>query len=121
MATSRLWVPDRREVVWIDFNPHVGKEMPDRHPMLVLSPKAFNARTSLLIGLPMTHSARHETNPFAVKWVSAEGEVGYVVCNQPKSFDWRVRRAKAHPWKQAPDAIFSEACEALSQIVSLCD
>ena len=50
MNPARPWVPDRRDVIWIDFNPQVGKEMRDRHPMLVLSPHAYNERTSLVIG-----------------------------------------------------------------------
>lgn len=115
------WVPDRREVVWIDFNPHLDAEMRDRHPMLVLSPRAFNERTSIVIGLPMTHATHHETNPFAVKWAGAKGKVGYIMSNQPKSFDWRVRRARPHPWKRAPEGIFQQACEALNQIISLAD
>lgn len=40
--------------------------MRDLHPMLVLSPGAFNARTGLVIGLPMTAAAYNATNPFAL-------------------------------------------------------
>jgi mRNA-degrading endonuclease toxin of MazEF toxin-antitoxin module len=29
-------------MIWIDFNPQVGAEMKDEHPILVLSAKAFN-------------------------------------------------------------------------------
>ena len=36
------WVPDRQDIIWINFNPQVGREMRDMHPMLVLSPEAFN-------------------------------------------------------------------------------
>ena len=66
MSTSKPWVPDRRDMIWIDFNPQVGGEMKDEHPMLVLSTKAFNERTGIVIGLPMTHAQSNETNPFAV-------------------------------------------------------
>jgi len=41
------WVPGRQEVIWIDCNPQVGREMRDIHPFLVLSQQAFNDRTSL--------------------------------------------------------------------------
>ena len=44
MAGAR-WVPDRRDIIWIDCNPQVGREMKNMHPMLVLSPKPFNERT----------------------------------------------------------------------------
>lgn len=118
-TTPKLWVPDRRDMIWIDFNPQVGSEMKDEHPMLVLSTKAFNERTGLVIGLPMTHATANETNPFAVKFVSLRGEVGYVLAHQPKSFDWRKRGARPHPWKQVPPTVFESACEELNGIISI--
>ena len=118
-ATSKLWVPDRRDMIWINFNPQSGVEMKDEHPMLVLSPKVFNDRSGLVIGLPMTHAARNETNPFAVKFTSAKGEVCYVLAHQPKSFSWRERGARPHAWKQVPPMIFEAACEELNDIISI--
>ena len=118
-VAARAWVPDRREMIWIDFNPQVGSEMKDEHPMLVLSTRAFSERTGIVIGLPMTHAASNETNPFALKYVGAKGEVGYVLTHQPKSFDWRLRGARPHPWKQVSPAIFQAACDELNSIISL--
>jgi mRNA interferase MazF len=119
MTLAKSWVPDRRDMIWIDFNPQVGNEMKDEHPMLVLSPKAFNERTGLVIGLPMTHAASNERNPFAIKYTTAKGEVCYVLAHQPKSFSWRDRGARPHPWKQVPSNLFAQACEELNGIISL--
>jgi mRNA interferase MazF len=113
------WVPERRDIIWIDCNPQAGREMKDRHPMLVLSPGAFNERTSIVIGLPMTTSESNESNPFAVSFGGPKGVLSYILCHQPKSFDWRARGAKLHPWKQAPQEVFSAACGLLNQIVAL--
>jgi mRNA interferase MazF len=117
------WVPDRQDIVWIDCNPQAGAEMRDLYPMLVLSPAAFNARTGLVIGLPMTTAAYNATNPFAVAVGSASGrkaaKTSYVLCHQPKSFDWRARHAKPHPQKRLADEPFLQACEVLNQIVAL--
>jgi mRNA interferase MazF len=60
------WAPDRQEVIWIDCNPQAGREMRDVHPFLVLSPRAFNEGTSLVIGLPMTTTEYNADKPFAV-------------------------------------------------------
>jgi mRNA interferase MazF len=121
MATpGSTWAPDRRDMIWIDFNPQAGGEMKDEHPMLVLSTRAFNERTGIVIGLPMTHAASNETNPFAVKYVGPKGDVGYVLSHQPKSFDWRMRRARPHPWKQVSPSMFESACEELNSIISIC-
>lgn len=116
-----VWVPDRREIIWIDCNPQVGREMKDLHPMLVLSPRAFNERTGIVIGLPMTTAQFSDTNPFAIKFKGPKGVASYVVGHQPESFDWRARRAKAHPWKQVPDDVFAAACETLNQIIAIGD
>ncbi|MBY0474658.1 MAG: type II toxin-antitoxin system PemK/MazF family toxin [Nitrosomonas sp.] len=61
-----LWLPDRREIIWINCNPQAGQEMRDLHPFLVLSPKIFNSKTSFVIGLPVTTAAYNTDNPFAV-------------------------------------------------------
>ena len=118
--TSRIsWVPDRRDVIWIDCNPQVGKEMKDIHPFPVFSPKAFNERTNLVIGLPMTTASSNDTNPFAVKFVGAKGLVSYVLAHQPKSYDWKLRGGKLHPMKQVPSEVFELACETLNQIIAI--
>lgn len=117
------WTPDRRGVIWIDCNPQVGREMRDVHPFLVLSPRIFNEKTSLVIGLPMTTAAYNADNPFAIAAGKASGrkagQTSYVLCHQPKSFDWRLRGAKAHPLGILPDAVFQQACERLNQIIRL--
>ena len=118
-AVSLQWVPERRDMIWINFNPQVGSEMRDEHPMLVLSSKAFNERTGIVIGLPMTHAASNEKNPFAIMYTGPKNEVGYVLTHQPKSFDWRQRQARPHPWKQMSTAIFEEACDGLNSIISI--
>lgn len=119
MASAAAWVPDRQDIIWIEFSPQVGQEMKDLHPMLVLSPRAFNERTSLVIGLPMTTSASNESNPFAIRFSGPKGITSYVLAHQPKSLDWRKRGAKAHPWKQATPGVFAESCEALNQIIAI--
>lgn len=98
--------------------------MKDIHPFLVLSPRNFNARTSLVIGLPMTTAEYNADNPFAVaagvaKGRGKAGKTSYVLCHQPKSFDWRMRGAKAHPLGALPDAVFADVCERLNQIIRL--
>jgi mRNA interferase MazF len=117
------WVPQRQDIIWIDCNPQVGQEMRDVHPFLVLSPKAFNARTSLVIGLPMTTAEYNADNPFAVAvgFVNRrrEQKTSFVLCHQPKSFDWRLRRAKPHPLGKLNNSLFRDACLRLNQIIQL--
>ncbi|MEI7841745.1 MAG: type II toxin-antitoxin system PemK/MazF family toxin [Gallionellaceae bacterium] len=122
-APTKRWVPDRQEIIWIDCNPQVGREMRDVHPFLVLSPRVFNEKTSLVIGLPMTTAEYNSDNPFAVAVGKASGrkagQISFVLCHQPKSFDWRLRKAKMHPLKALSDAKFAEVCERLNQIIQV--
>lgn len=116
---TKPWVPDRRDIIWINFNPQVGKEMRDTHPMVVLTPRAYNERTSLVIGLPMSTAAYNATNPFAIDNSRSAKEPSYIICNQPKSMDWRLRGAKAHPWGKVNEGIFRSACFELNELVQL--
>jgi mRNA interferase MazF len=97
--------------------------MKDIHPFLVLSPAAFNERTSLVIGCPMTTAEYNQSNPFAVAECvvqkSGKAVVSYVLCHQPKSFDWRARKAKAHPMGRLSDGAFKQACAILNDIIAL--
>ncbi len=123
VSTTVRWVPGRQEVIWIDCNPQVGSEMRDFHPFLVLSPRIFNEKTALVIGLPMTTAEYNADNPFAVVVGAATGrkagKASYVLCHQPKSFDWRMRNAKPHPLKRLSDALFADVCERLNQIIKV--
>ena len=97
--------------------------MRDVHPFLVLSPRAFNDRTSLVIGLPMTTAPYIAGNPFAVQVGTASGRKAgagsFVLCHQPKSFDWRMRGGKPHGGMQVSDDAFAQVLLVLGQIIQL--
>jgi mRNA interferase MazF len=121
---SRPWAPARQDIIWIDCNPQAGREMRDVHPFLVLSPRNFNDTTSLVIGLTMTTAEYNADNPFAVavgqaKGRNKAGKTSYVLCHQPKSFDWRIRGARMHPLKRLRDVRFADVCRRLNQIIQL--
>jgi len=54
-----------------------------------------------------------------VKFDRPRRKASYILGHQPKSFDWRIRQAKPHPWKQVPEDIFALACETLNQIINI--
>jgi mRNA interferase MazF len=69
----------------------------------------------------MTTATDNADNPFAMglgKSVKRKtGLISYVLCHQPKSFDWRARDAKPHPLGTLNDSLFVEVCERLNQII----
>ena len=118
VVLDKPWVPDRRDIIWINFSPQVGKEMRDVHPMVVLTTRAYNERTGLVIGLPMSTAAFNATNPFAVD-NSSKTQASYIICNQPKSLDWRLRGGRPHNSAKVREAVFKQACGELNDLVQL--
>lgn len=84
------YIPDVGDVVWIDFDPQAGHEQAKRRPAVVLTPKAYNEKTSLLICVPL--STKIKGYPFEVL---IEGDKESVaLSDHVKSLDWNARRAE---------------------------
>jgi mRNA interferase MazF len=84
-------VPDAGDVVWMNFTPHAGHEQAGLRPALVLSPSAYNAKTSLMICCPLTTQIKGY--PFEVLIGGTPPDA--VLADQVKSVDWRSRNAKS--------------------------
>ncbi len=89
---DRNYVPSRGDIVWLSFTPHAGREQAGHRPALVLSPRAYNGKTSLALMCPIT--SRVKGYPFEVSLPSAGTVSGVVLADQIKSLDWRARRAR---------------------------
>ena len=40
---AKSYVPNRGDIVWLEFDPQLGHEQKGKRPALVLSPLAYNA------------------------------------------------------------------------------
>lgn len=124
MGVVNLWVPQRREIIWIDCNPQKGQEMKDMHPFLVISPQNFNDKTSLVVGFPLTTAQYNANNPFAVLMGKAKGNKAgkdcFVLCHQIKSFDWRVRESSPNKQLSISNEKFEEVLAIFNQIAQVC-
>ncbi len=83
------YVPDAGDIVWLEFDPQAGHEQAGHRPAVVLSPAAYNGKTSLMVCCPLT--TRIKGYPFEVAIVGKPDSV--VLADQVKSLDWRARRA----------------------------
>lgn len=88
---KKAYVPDVGDLIWLDFDPQAGREQAKRRPALVLSPKDYNQRTSLIVACPLTSQAKNY--PFEVP-VKLKKINGVVLSDHVKSLDWRVRDAE---------------------------
>ena len=86
------YVPDRGDVVWINFSPQVGHEQYGSRPALIISPASYNGKVGLSLLCPITNQIKGY--PFEVGIPSGHEVEGVILSDQVKSLDWRKRRAK---------------------------
>ncbi|GJI94920.1 mRNA-degrading endonuclease [Duganella caerulea] len=93
MVTT-AYVPDRGDVVWLDFTPQAGHEQAGRRPALILSVAGYNAASGLTICCPVTNQVKGY--PFEVPVVAALNHqlTGVVLADHVRSVDWRARKAR---------------------------
>jgi mRNA interferase MazF len=48
------YVPDRGDLVWLEFTSQAGSEQRGRRPAFVLSPKSYNGKVGLALFCPVT-------------------------------------------------------------------
>ena len=107
---SSRYVPQAGDIVWLQFTPQTGHEQAGHRPALVLSPKAYNQKTRLMICCPMTTQIKNY--PFEVPIAGDPASV--VLADQVKSLDWRSRKAK-RKGSVSPD----ELAEVRGKIIAL--
>jgi len=105
-------VPRPGEVVWLEFDPQAGHEQGGTRPALVLSPAAYNAKTSMMVCCPITNQVKNY--PFEVLIRGNPNVTGAILSDQSKNLDWRARKAR-YKGKVSDD----ELAETLGKIRAL--
>ena len=85
------YIPDRGEIVWLDFEPTRGKEIGKYRPALVLSSAKYNRKTGLLICCPISTSIRGGATEVPVTSLDQDC---VIATNLVHTLDWRERKAK---------------------------
>jgi mRNA interferase MazF len=85
------YVPNRGDIVWLNFTPQAGHERMGTRPALVLSPEKYNKKTGLAVCCPITSNIKGY--PFEVI-VSGKKINGAILSDHLKNLDWKVRKAK---------------------------
>lgn len=86
------YIPERGDVVWVDFSPTEGHEQAGHRPALVLSPANYNARSGVMLCCPITSRLRRY--PFVVPILGTDDVGGAALADQLRSLDWRARKAR---------------------------
>jgi len=106
------YVPEKGDIVWLQFDPHAGHEQAGHRPALVISPAAYNGKTGLMLCCPMTTQIKGY--PFEV--LVAGNPPSAALVDQVKSLDWIARKAK-----RKAKASHAEMTEARAKIHALID
>ena len=85
------YIPDRGDIVWLDFAPQTGHEQHGKRLAVVLSPQSYNLKSRLALFCPIT--TKQKGYPFEVK-IEAGKINGVVLSDQVKSLDWLQRGAE---------------------------
>lgn len=87
----RQGVPERGDIVWINFSPQAGHEQRGRRPAMILSPAIYNGKTGLALCCPITNQIKGY--PFEVPLPDGLEVTGVILADQAKNLDWKVRDA----------------------------
>ncbi len=96
-----MYVPDKGDIVWLNFDPSAGKEIMKRRPAFVISRKLFNEHTGFVIVAPITNTVRGmKLEVILPEDISTSGAV---LIHQMKSLDFDDREIELI--EKAPDTI----------------
>lgn len=87
------YVPRAGDIVWINFDPRVGREQAKRRPALVLTEESYNRASGLAVVCAVT--SRRKSYPFEIPILLDKIE-GAVLADHIKSFDWTARKVSLY-------------------------
>lgn len=88
MVIKAKYIPERGDIVWINFSPTKGHEQAHKRPALVLSPRIYNQKSGMMIACPITSNIKQY--PFEVE-LKTKRVNGAILANHVRSLDWQTR------------------------------
>ena len=87
----RPFIPQRKDVVWLDFEPTRGKEIGKYRPALILSSREYNRKTGLLICCPVSTSIRGGATEVPL---SRMEQPSVIAASLVQTLAWKERKVK---------------------------
>lgn len=84
-----MYIPEKGDLVWLDFNPQSGHEQMGRRPAVVISNNLFNQKTYMAMVCPITNTNRKFS--LHVEITSSDKIKGFIMTEQVKSIDYDSR------------------------------
>ena len=109
-----MFVPDKGDIVWFNFDPSTGKEIMKRRPAFVLSRKAFNRHTGFAIVAPITSTKRGMK--LEIELPDTLKTQGSILVHQLRSLDFKSRQIELI--EKAPDEVISKVTDISLAIIT---
>lgn len=115
---NREYVPERQDIVWIDFMPSKNEEIRGRHPAVVLSTSVYTRLTGLAVVAPITHASQNRLRDFFISLDNLNLTVeGFINPLQFFTFSIKGRHIE-FSGDVLPDHIYVEVRKRVIQIIS---
>jgi len=109
-----VFIPDKGDIVSLDFDPSAGKEIMKRRPAYVISQKIFNEHTGFAVVAPITSTVREmQLEVVLPDNLSTEGAI---LMHQMKSLDFENREIEFI--EKAPAKIVGKTTSIAKAIIS---
>ncbi len=107
-----MYIPDKGDIVSLNFDPSTGKEIMKRRPAFVISRRIFNEHTGFAVVAPITSTIRKMK--LEVVLPEETSTKGAVLIHQMKSLDYGGRKIKLI--EKAPEHTVGEVT-ALAKVI----
>lgn len=109
-----MYIPDKGDIVTLNFDPSAGREIMKRRPALVVSRKMFNEHTGFAVVVPITSISRKMKLEVVLPHnLSTQGAV---LIHQVKSIDFAERDMQFV--EKAPQDVVGETTKLLKVVIS---
>lgn len=93
MTSYKQYIPDRQDLIWINFKPSVRQEIRGRHPAIVISSVNYSRLTGLVRVMPITHGTNNRLKSLFIL-LHAQKLEGYINPLQTYTFSIEKRNAQ---------------------------
>lgn len=108
------YIPQEKDIIYIDFSPIVGHEQNGKRPALVVSSKLFNDFTNMALVCPITNNTKIFPTHYELK--KTKIVEGSVLCEHIRSVDYTERNAEFI--ERCSDKEFREITELIKSFMN---
>jgi len=108
-----VYIPDKGDIVSLNFDPSAGKEIMKLRPAFVISRKTFNEHTGFAIVAPITSTIRKMKLEIVLS--KETSTTGSILIHQMKSLDFNDREIKFI--EKAPKSTTNKVTELAKAII----